>query len=119
MLRRPPRSTRTDNLVPYTTLFRSQANIKVVEITALLVRDDDRFADAVKKRGFGAAQKALAGLDCVAGLPLVFGQNLDAHDGSCRVVGHGRIPSRRRASRCRHCLMSSMIRWPQIGRAHV
>src|SRR3546814_21112944 len=25
MLRRPPRSTRTDTLVPYTTLFRSQA----------------------------------------------------------------------------------------------
>src|SRR3546814_8699052 len=26
MLRRPPRSTRTDTLFPYTTLFRSQAN---------------------------------------------------------------------------------------------
>src|SRR3546814_11838911 len=25
MIRRPPRSTRTDTLVPYTTLFRSQA----------------------------------------------------------------------------------------------
>src|SRR3546814_3978776 len=27
MLRRPPRSTRTDTLVPYTTLFRSIARI--------------------------------------------------------------------------------------------
>src|SRR3546814_16505332 len=26
MIRRPPRSTRTDTLFPYTTLFRSQAN---------------------------------------------------------------------------------------------
>src|SRR3546814_14434471 len=26
MIRRPPRSTRTDTPVPYTTLFRSQAN---------------------------------------------------------------------------------------------
>src|SRR3546814_19562897 len=26
MIRRPPRSTRTDTLVPYTTLFRSTAN---------------------------------------------------------------------------------------------
>src|SRR3546814_21098214 len=26
MLRRPPRSTRTDTLFPYTTLFRSEAN---------------------------------------------------------------------------------------------
>src|SRR3546814_20836106 len=27
MIRRPPRSTRTDTLVPYTTLFRSEAQI--------------------------------------------------------------------------------------------
>src|SRR3546814_1807140 len=27
MIRRPPRSTRTDTLFPYTTLFRSQAGI--------------------------------------------------------------------------------------------
>src|SRR3546814_12224653 len=27
MIRRPPRSTRTDTLFPYTTLFRSQASI--------------------------------------------------------------------------------------------
>src|SRR3546814_3474715 len=27
MIRRPPRSTRTDTLFPYTTLFRSQRNI--------------------------------------------------------------------------------------------
>src|SRR3546814_9531602 len=27
MIRRPPRSTRTDTLFPYTTLFRSRANI--------------------------------------------------------------------------------------------
>src|SRR3546814_7448396 len=29
MIRRPPRSTRTDTLFPYTTLFRSQADIDV------------------------------------------------------------------------------------------
>src|SRR3546814_9446816 len=28
MIRRPPRSTRTDTLFPYTTLFRSEASIK-------------------------------------------------------------------------------------------
>src|SRR3546814_4540969 len=28
MIRRPPRSTRTDTLFPYTTLFRSDANLK-------------------------------------------------------------------------------------------
>src|SRR3546814_5798899 len=29
MIRRPPRSTRTDTLFPYTTLFRSQAALKI------------------------------------------------------------------------------------------
>src|SRR3546814_20838087 len=29
MIRRPPRSTRTDTLFPYTTLFRSSADIEV------------------------------------------------------------------------------------------
>src|SRR3546814_2178421 len=29
MIRRPPRSTRTDTLFPYTTLFRSTANARV------------------------------------------------------------------------------------------
>src|SRR3546814_3261523 len=42
MIRRPPRSTRTDTLFPYTTLFRSQvtleyANEKPVRATALVV----------------------------------------------------------------------------------
>src|SRR3546814_19979984 len=29
MIRRPPRSTRTDTLFPYTTLFRSRASVRV------------------------------------------------------------------------------------------
>src|SRR3546814_2371066 len=31
MLRRPPRSTRTDTLFPYTTLFRSQENVAFLD----------------------------------------------------------------------------------------
>src|SRR3546814_6235651 len=48
MIRRPPRSTRTDTLFPYTTLFRSQGQ------TAVLVAVDGKpvgaiaIADAVK-----------------------------------------------------------------------
>src|SRR3546814_19378281 len=30
MIRRPPRSTRTDTLFPYTTLFRSQITLKLI-----------------------------------------------------------------------------------------
>src|SRR3546814_14062098 len=35
MLRQPPRSTRTDTLFPYTTLFRSIADPKAIGITGL------------------------------------------------------------------------------------
>src|SRR3546814_1436970 len=41
MIRRPPRSTRTDTLFPYTTLFRSQVPPHQVD------------ADAVQERGRG------------------------------------------------------------------
>src|SRR3546814_1436116 len=37
MIRRPPRSTRTDTLFPYTTLFRSQRSCLVLELPDLVV----------------------------------------------------------------------------------
>src|SRR3546814_9838935 len=44
MVRRPPRSTRTDTLFPYTTLFRSDvaAVHRAVELTAFARLADDR-----------------------------------------------------------------------------
>src|SRR3546814_15394628 len=50
MIRRPPRSTRTDTLFPYTTLFRSigEADIRsgraLIQLAAKLRDGDDRFA---------------------------------------------------------------------------
>src|SRR3546814_8725999 len=35
MIRRPPRSTRTDTLFPYTTLFRSSSRVSSVATTAV------------------------------------------------------------------------------------
>src|SRR3546814_10096172 len=40
MIRRPPRSTRTDTLFPYTTLFRSLARRKVFSADGTLVAED-------------------------------------------------------------------------------
>src|SRR3546814_2284447 len=34
MIRRPPRSTRTDTLFPYTTLFRSDGRVLVLEVAS-------------------------------------------------------------------------------------
>src|SRR3546814_3640676 len=40
MIRRPPRSTRTDTLFPYTTLFRSDWSVARVEVSVPLLRLD-------------------------------------------------------------------------------
>src|SRR3546814_5609396 len=40
MIRRPPRSTRTDTLFPYTTLFRSRCSLIPISVAALEGKDD-------------------------------------------------------------------------------
>src|SRR3546814_5170699 len=78
MIRRPPRSTLTDTLFPYTTLFRSHAKLaELREDGAVSVRDGGRARhEAIVRQGVG--QKVL---DRVDNLPL-FGR--DFH------VDHGR-----------------------------
>src|SRR3546814_7605612 len=49
MIRRPPRSTRTDTLFPYTTLFRSLSNPSTVQISAFQDHDP---------KGFGLMQRS-------------------------------------------------------------
>src|SRR3546814_1498006 len=51
MIRRPPRSTRTDTLFPYTTRFRSGD-------ADLYLRDDDRQRDGAVDRAFQRKAKA-------------------------------------------------------------
>src|SRR3546814_2927842 len=57
MLRRPPRSTRTDTLFPYTTLFRSAGRLGVALADSLLQRrllrrQDGDFRVGPKGRAF-------------------------------------------------------------------
>src|SRR3546814_13273810 len=49
MIRRPPRSTRTDTLFPYTTLFRSAVRAGIDEAVDDILGAGDR-ADAVRAR---------------------------------------------------------------------
>src|SRR3546814_5404211 len=53
MLRRPPRSTRTDTLFPYTTLFRSQ--------------DQGQDHQSAAGPGVGLAGRVIRGADCAHG----------------------------------------------------
>src|SRR3546814_18679040 len=56
MIRRPPRSTRTDTLFPYTTLFRSGA----------VGRARERRLDALGGKALRLLRRALADLDALA-----------------------------------------------------
>src|SRR3546814_9536798 len=52
MLRRPPRSTRTDTLVPYTTLFRSSGlRVRVGLSCSSLIENHHSFKTRPKRRG--------------------------------------------------------------------
>src|SRR3546814_19870256 len=69
MIRRPPRSTRTDTLLPYTTLFRSDGahaeiraafpTVEIVEVPASAVS----LADAIQSYLFNAQLVTLPGGD--------------------------------------------------------
>src|SRR3546814_10611643 len=49
MIRRPPRSTRTDTLFPYTTLFRSGALVDIEVEVDRIERDDPRQDGLVRR----------------------------------------------------------------------
>src|SRR3546814_9657848 len=57
MNRRPPRSTRTDNLFPYTTLFRSQSQRAGLVVQRLAVAAVDEERSAVAEGGIELRQR--------------------------------------------------------------
>src|SRR3546814_14992104 len=52
MIRRPPRSTRTDTLFPYTTLFRSDESLRTTQLVAMELRADALPGQDGAGRGF-------------------------------------------------------------------
>src|SRR3546814_2849937 len=62
MIRRPPRSTRTDTLFPYTTLFRSF--LSRVDISSVdLSKKHECFGSMARYRGSSHGRQCLYGLD--------------------------------------------------------
>src|SRR3546814_3434272 len=54
MIRRPPRSTRTDTLFPYTTLFRSAGSTQITAaLSSNFVTDGGPGAQTIDLRGLG------------------------------------------------------------------
>src|SRR3546814_14335058 len=59
MIRRPPRSTRTDTLFPYTTLFRSTFNGRVTAVESVQLRP--RVSGYVQRVAFDEGQEVKKG----------------------------------------------------------
>src|SRR3546814_19019039 len=86
MIRRPPRSTRTDTLFPYTTLFRSFAHHRVEQLPAFVGRElEQRLVDRAEGDVGARGGLVVGGLDLDARLrgvahriALLVGLDLDA-----------------------------------------
>src|SRR3546814_9142542 len=107
MIRRPPRSTRTDTLFPYTTLFRSMVAVIGVVIGVGL----DPFPPAFEQFVLGAADIVPGNEDVeVADLPPPRARQARGGVGGALEKHELGVLGKRAA---RH------FRLPQIGRAHV
>src|SRR3546814_14513876 len=67
MIRRPPRSTRTDTLFPYTTLFRSDQNLAEVleNVTGVQITRQAGVGNAVQIRGTDANRTEINGVSTI------------------------------------------------------
>src|SRR3546814_12637302 len=54
MIRRPPRSTRTDTLFPYTTLFRSVRRSQVLRVVGRII--DDQLRSGRRRDHYGQSE---------------------------------------------------------------
>src|SRR3546814_10309541 len=119
MIRRPPRSTRTDTLFPYTTLFRSPQAARDALAAVKLADQDPALATLVTLR---IARLDLAldkPADALAGLRPVtadFGGSVDEARGDA-------LMALDRSAEARDAYQKALILLdagsPEIGRAHV
>src|SRR3546814_1478423 len=70
MIRRPPRSTRTDTLFPYTTLFRSPARVEDGLRPGIDDGSGDRHAASLHRSTAASSQSAISSQRCTGMLRL-------------------------------------------------
>src|SRR3546814_13923757 len=93
MIRRPPRSTRTDTLFPYTTLFRSDTAIAPKVLTSLEAHDR-AVAEAQAVVNAGATRIALSGTAdgiTIDGEPMALGARTLDREEIGRASGRERV----------------------------
>src|SRR3546814_5884028 len=85
MIRRPPRSTRTDTLFPYTTLFRSHVGLAFAVIAQHLGDDVDLVVETFRK------QRTHRPVDQPRNQRFLFGRPTFALEEAARNASGGRI----------------------------
>src|SRR3546814_12459423 len=110
MIRRPPRSTRTDTLFPYTTLFRSFSNLAQNSALPILLYNvpsrtiTDISVDVMKRL---RAYPTIVGVkDATGSLGRVTAQRLACGDDFCQLSGNDETAL-------------GFLAMGEIGRAHV
>src|SRR3546814_7844486 len=89
MIRRPPRSTRTDTLFPYTTLFRSQQGAvpAAAEVAGDLAQVDYTVTGGGGQGAVEAGPAVLRGLALAAAFDLTLGTRAEPVSGQLRSTG--------------------------------
>src|SRR3546814_1798154 len=127
MIRRPPRSTRTDTLFPYTTLFRSIELVarEVHSVATSQTVIPDKRAQRARSGIHGWAERASQYLGCRPGTccrdPWIVSieqsrKSADKSFGAYANGSRGQAPGRHR---CMKPLRPLPFRQRKIGRAHV
>src|SRR3546814_20590749 len=96
MTRRPPRSTRTDTLFPYTTLFRSSDNTFLQNDIGIAVAMNEQFAlkAGLQARYNSEVEPGTTKTDTLTPINLVYKIH---RRGDCRLTTFPRPPQRRGA----------------------
>src|SRR3546814_5957614 len=134
MIRRPPRSTRTDTLFPYTTLFRSSDSplltyvqgVVANDVMPLIQRDANVSMRTVNARAcrFKFQCVLLRDFDCLL-VALSFSSYQVAHDDEAFLPGSGSSSYNSRGSRSKRLAPNQAAEicfntvHEQLGRAHV
>src|SRR3546814_9022821 len=115
MIRRPPRSTRTDTLFPYTTLFRSADTLKRARPEARVEQVEDRMFDAADILVDGQPARDHCGVERLVRRGAGEAEEIPARiDEGVERVG---LAHRRAAARRAGDMLPR--RMAEIGRAHV
>src|SRR3546814_15003211 len=100
MIRRPPRSTRTDTLFPYTTLFRSKVGLWDVIRSAERRTSSDSLIREAEAHDLAAL---------VAELPDL--RMIDFNGGKAAVIGRRQLPRSEERRVGKECVSTCRSRW--------